>query len=161
METMNISFSGTEVVEMAVEIEKNGRNFYKELDKKSSNLKAKEMFVYMAGEERKHIETFREMLSSVNSYNPAGAYPPEYFAYMSALVGNQVFTDRNKVTDVAQRVANDKEGIDVAIAAEKDSILFYEAIKQMIPEKDIAVVDKIIAEEKKHFQQLTEMKQRL
>jgi len=48
-------FSGSEITEIGVQIEKNGKDFYDELTKKSKNQKAKEIFSYLSGEEENLI----------------------------------------------------------------------------------------------------------
>ena len=157
MGTMGISFSGAEIVEMAIEIEKNGRAFYREMGKNSRDAKAKELFLFLVDEEQKHLERFRQMLERVKSYEPPEAYPQEYFAYMSALVGGQVFTQKDKGAELAARVKSDKEGMEMAITAEKDSILLYEGLKKLVPQQEIGLVDDVIREEQAHLAQLTSM----
>ena len=70
-------FSGSEIVQIGIQIEKNGRDFYNALEKQSTNKKGKEIFHYLAGEEEKHIKVFEEILSSAENYEPAEAYPGE------------------------------------------------------------------------------------
>jgi rubrerythrin len=49
----------------------------------------------------------------------------------------------------------------VGISAEKDSILFYQSIKDVMPRRTIPVLDRIISEEMSHLQQLTAIKKNL
>ena len=46
-------FAGSEIVEMGIQIEKNGRDFYCALTEKSKDKKAKEIFAYLAEQEEK------------------------------------------------------------------------------------------------------------
>ena len=55
-------FSGSEIVQIGIQIEKNGRDFYNALEKQSTSNKSKEIFRYLAGEEEKHIKVFEEIL---------------------------------------------------------------------------------------------------
>jgi len=48
-------FSSCEVVELGIQIEKNGRDFYSALAGSTRNARAAEIFKYLAGEEEKHI----------------------------------------------------------------------------------------------------------
>jgi len=47
------------------------------------------------------------------------------------------------------------------ISAEKDSLLFYYEMKENVPHHAAPVIDRIIAEEKLHLRQLSEVKKRL
>lgn len=151
-------FAGSEVVELGIQIERNGRDFYNTLTQQSKNSKAKEIFTFLAGEEAKHIETFQKILSSVEKYESPEAYPGEYFAYMNALAGESVFTQMDKGKEIAKTVKNEKEAIDIGIQAEKDSIVFYGGMKKVIPEYDQKVVDEVIAQEEGHLKKLLDLK---
>ena len=154
-------FAGSEVVELGIQIEKNGRDFYRTLVKQLKNQKAQDIFKYLAGEEEKHIAVFQKILNSLENYQPAEAYPGEYFAYMNALASGYVFTQENKGEEVAKKIKSDKEAIEKGIGFEKDSIIFYEGMKKVVPEDDRKVVDALIAQEQMHLRQLTELKNTL
>ena len=154
-------FAGSEIVELGIQIEKNGRDFYKTLLDKSKEEKAKEVFRYLAGEEEKHIAVFQGIMDSVHKYEPAEAYPGEYFSYMNALAGDHVFTQKDKGKEMAGTVKNDKEALDLAIGFEKDSILFYVGTKRVVPQSDHQILDKLIMEEQGHLEKLSGLKRKL
>lgn len=151
-------FAASEVVEIGIQIEKNGKDFYEALAKQAKNIKTKEIFTFLAGEETKHIETFQKILSSVENYAPPEAYPGEYFAYMNALAEESVFTQMDKGKEIARTVKNEKKAIDIGIQAEKDSIVFYGGMKKVIPEYDQKVIDEVIAQEEDHLKKLLDLK---
>jgi len=154
-------FAASEVVELGIQIEKNGRDFYNTLVKQSKNQKVQDIFEYLAGEEEKHIAVFQKILGSLENYQPAEAYPGEYFAYMSALSGEYVFTQINKGEEIAKGINNDKEAVEKGIGFEKDSIIFYAGMKKVVPDYDQKVVDELIAQEQKHLRQLAELKKKI
>lgn len=151
-------FAGSEIVEIGIQIEKNGYDFYTTLIDKVKSPKAAEVFKFLAGEEEKHIAVFAGILDSVQKYEPAESYPGEYFAYMSALASEYVFTQKDKGKDIAKKIKSDNEAIDLGIGFEKDSIIFYEGMKKVVPEYDIKVVDKLIEQEQHHLKMLTDLK---
>jgi len=151
-------FGGSEIVEMGIQIEKNGKDFYDTLINQSKNKKAKEIFNYLAKEEEKHIAVFQKILDSVQKYEPPESYPGEYFAYMNALAGDYVFTRKDKGNEIAKKTKNDKEAIELGIKFEKDSILFYEGMKKVVPERQQNIIDELIAQEKSHLLKLSELK---
>ena len=154
-------FAGSEVVELGIQIEKNGRDFYRTLTAQSKNQKAQDIFKYLAGEEEKHIAVFQKILSSLENYQPAEAYPGEYFAYMNALASEYVFTQENKGGEVAKKIKSDKEAIGKGIGFEKDSIIFYEGMKKIVPAYDQKVVEELIIQEQGHLRQLTELERKI
>ncbi|HUW23644.1 MAG TPA: ferritin family protein [bacterium] len=157
---MNI-FAGSEIVELGIQIEKNGRDFYNALVEQLKNQKAKETFKYLAGEEEKHIAVFQNILDSVHKYEPPESYPGEYFAYMNALARDYVFTQKDKGREIAKNVKGDKEAISLGIGFEKDSIIFYVGMKKVVPEYDHKIVDRLITQEQDHLRQLSELKESL
>ena len=154
-------FSGSEIVELGIQIEKNGRDFYDTLVRQSKNKKAKEIFKYLAGEEEKHIAIFRRILDKLEKYEPPESYPGEYFAYMNALASDYVFTQKNKGEEIAKNITSDKEAVDTGIGFEKDSILFYQGMRKVVPEYDHGVIDELIAQEQNHLRQLSDLKKGL
>ena len=151
-------FAGSEIVELGIQIEKNGRDFYNTLAKQSKNKKAVEIFQYLAGEEEKHIAVFQKILDSVHKYEPPESYPGEYFAYMNALASEYVFTQKDKGSQIARTVASDKEAVKLGIGFEKDSIVFYEGMKKVVPEYELKVVEQLIEQEQGHLAQLSDLK---
>ncbi len=154
-------FAGSEIVEIGIEIEKNGRDFYNTLVRQTKDLKAKESFEFLAKEEEKHIKVFQGILDSLEKYQPAESYPGEYFAYMNALAGEYVFTQKDKGRQLAEKTSGDKEAIDLGIGFEKDSIIFYEGMKKCVPEFDLKVLDSLINQEQQHLRMLAELKNSL
>jgi len=154
-------FAGSEAVEIGVQIEKNGRDFYNALAVRSKDKKAGDIFRYLASEEEKHIAVFREILDSVEKYEPRGAFPEEYFAYMNALASEHVFTRKGAGEERAKSAKNDKEAVDMGIMAEQESIVFYEGMKEAVPEKDRKLINKLIREEQSHLVKLINLKKEL
>lgn len=151
-------FSGSEIAQLGIQIEKNGRDFYNAMARKVKNPSASEILKFLSGEEERHISVFQKILDSVEKYEPAEVYPGEYFAYMNALAGEYVFTQENKGEEAAGAIASDKEAVETGIRAEKDSIIFYEGMKRVIPKKDLGIINELISQEQGHLRQLIELK---
>jgi rubrerythrin len=154
-------FAGSEVLQLGIEIEKNGKAFYEAVAKKTKNSAAQQKLLFLATEEDRHIATFNGLLESVARYEPAESYLGEYVAYMHALASEQIFTQKNKGEEIAQKTKSDKEAIDLGIGFEKDSIIFYEGMKRVVPQDGHKIVDKIIAQEQNHLRLLSELKNNL
>ncbi|MDD5595105.1 MAG: ferritin family protein [Candidatus Omnitrophica bacterium] len=154
-------FSGSEIVEIGIQIEKNGGDFYNTLVLQTKNPEAQKIFEFLAGEEEKHIKVFQGILDSLEKYEPAESYPGEYLAYMNALAREYVFTQKDKGKQIAQKTSGDKEATDLGIGFEKDSIVFYEGMKKCVPDFDLKVLDSLINQEQQHLRILVELKNSL
>lgn len=154
-------FAGSEIVEIGIQIEKNGRDFYNTLVRQSKNPAASGIFKYLAGEEEKHIAIFQNILSKTDKYEPQGLDADQYFAYMNALASEYVFTRKDKGEEIARKIKSDREAVDVGIGFEKDSIIFYEGMKKTVPGYDLKPVDELIAQEQNHLTQLIDLKSRV
>jgi rubrerythrin len=158
---MGIFFSGRELIEIAIGIEKNGATFYDSLADSTKNLGAQGIYKYLADREREHTAIFQRMLGLVSEYKPPETYTEEYNLYLKALVDSLIFTDDKVILNMARKVNSDAEAIQVAMGAEKDSILFYIEMKGMVRRTERKVVSEIIEEEKSHLRQLMDVKKGL
>jgi rubrerythrin len=150
---MSISFSGSELINIAIGIERRGSIFYDIMADSTKNAIARDVFHYLADIERQHIQTFQDMLSKADKYQFSETKAGEYAAYLQSLVDTAVFGDDLATSDIA--------ALELAIGAEKDSILFYYEMRDIMPQRAQPTVNKVIAEEKSHLRQLSELKKKL
>lgn len=151
-------FAGSEVVELGIQIERNGREFYNALAQRTKVSKAAELFKYLAGEEEKHIKVFQDILLKADKYEPTGLDADDYFAYMNALASEYVFTQKGKGEEIAKAIKSDEQSLNMGIGFEKDSIIFYEGMKNTVPQYDIKVIDELIKQEQEHLRKLSDLK---
>jgi len=156
-----IIFSGSELINIAIGIEQRGIAFYDIMAKSTENAGVRDIFQYLTDMERTHIDIFEDMLGEPDKYHIPETYAEEYSAYLQALVDNAVFTDDAITSEMATRVSSDIEALELAIGAEKDSILFYYGFKEIMPQRAQSMVDKIISEEKSHLREISELKKKL
>jgi rubrerythrin len=155
---MAVFFSGRELIEMAMGVESNGLAFYETLVQRTENPDARVIYDYLGGEEKKHLIIFEELGKGVAGYQLPETYPGEYMQYLKALVDNAVFNSKSEAVRKARGAANEMDALAVGIEGEKDSILFYSELQDIIREKDRALVVKVIGEEKGHLRQLNELR---
>jgi rubrerythrin len=152
---------GKEVLEAAIEIEKNGRSFYEALARQDRSKEARDVFARLAVREKEHENTYKEIMNRLGSYNPRPQYAGEHDRYVSQLVSSSIFTAEQARRILAKKSMTDIEAIEVGINLEKDSILFYSEVRGMVPGQDQEIVDVITSEEKKHLSELLYMTSRL
>jgi len=158
---VTITFSGSELINIAIGIEQRGIAFYDIMAKSTENAGVRDIFQYLTDMERTHIDIFEDMLGEPDKYHIPETYAEEYSTYLQALVDNAVFTDDAITSEMATRASNDIEALELAIGAEKDSILFYYGFKEILPQQAQSTVGKIINEEKSHLREISELKKKL
>ncbi|GAF95661.1 unnamed protein product [marine sediment metagenome] len=154
-------FSGSEIVKIGIEIEKNGKDFYTKAAEKSESDKAKGLFNYLAAEEEKHITAFEKILDTLDQERPAESFPGEYVSYMKDLAGKYVFTRKDRGVKIAEGCKDDKEVIERSIGFENDSIVFYLGMRKAVPVAEHRVIDELIDQEKTHLKKLSELRSNL
>ena len=155
-------FTAAELLDIAVGIERNGVAYYDSLSQAADDPALKRTYEQLADMERHHVEVFQQMRNSVSG---AGAVVPvedeaEYGAYLKALIDSSVFTDDRVARELARRAEGPAEALQLALGAEKDSILFYTETRDLVPQRQREAIDNIIKEERSHVRQLSDLKQR-
>ena len=75
---MATTFSGSELINIAIGIERRGIAFYDTMAKSTENAEARDVFRYLADMERMHIRIFQSMLGEADKYQPPESYAEEY-----------------------------------------------------------------------------------
>ena len=158
---MTTSFSGNQLIDIAIGIEKNGLAFYDVMAISTEDNETKAAFHYLAEMERAHIGIFQAMLTEADKYSTSETYSGESAKYIQSLVDNTVFTDEMATGELTTQVNTDIGALELAINAEKDSILLYYEMKEIIAKQAQPSLNKIISEEKSHLEKLSELKKRL
>lgn len=151
--TMSYDFNVDDVLEMAVQIEKNGSVFYRNAADKVADEDARAFLLDLAAMEDTHLTTFEAMKAQLTDadrqstvFDPTG----EAAQYLKALADTRVFFE--KEIDLTSL----KEILKSAITAEKDSIVFYLGMKDMVPDSHgQSKIDAIIKEEMLHIKILS------
>jgi len=158
---MSVVFSGNDLINIAIGIERRGITFYDIMAKSTDNDGVMAVFEELVEMEREHLKTFQDMLEKADEYRNAEVPRQEYSDYLQALMDNAVFTDDMITSEMATQADSDIKAIELGISAEKDSILFYYEMKDNMPRRTAPIIDRIIAEEKLHLKQLSEIKKKL
>ena len=158
---MSVSLSGDELINLAIDIERRGIAFYDIMARTAENDAAREAFRYLVEMEREHVRTFQSMLSNVGESRPSKDRTQVNATYLQALADSAVFTEDMATGETAAQIASDIGALELGISAEKDSILFYYELRDILTEPLGNEISKIIDEEKLHLSQLSGLKTRL
>lgn len=150
---MSYDFNADDVFEMAEQIERNGAVFYRNAAADMKDPDAKNFLSDLAAMEDDHERTFSAMRKKLTQAEKASTvFDPggEAASYLKALADTRIFFEKEIDTTSMQAI------LKAAILAEKDSIVFYLGMKDMVPDElGQARLDDIIKEEMAHINLLS------
>jgi rubrerythrin len=161
---MSYDFNIDEVFEMAEHIERNGVIFYRQMAEKCLDIPIQELFLDLAEMEDEHGKVFRSMRADLSDksqqltvIDPEG----EAALYLRALADLRVFDEEAEEDfSLVEGLSEKKQMRKVlrgAINREKESIVFYLGVKELVPENlGKNKIDDIIKEEMNHITLLSD-----
>jgi len=147
-------FKPAEIFQFAIRIEENGEMFYNTVADQLNEKEVKELFKALAGEEVKHRKTYENLLSTVENYDPPEVYPGEYYDYLRAYADNHIFP-AEKMKKEIKGINTAEAALNFAMAREIESILYYQELKNNVPQSERSKIDTIIEEERRHYVKLS------
>lgn len=152
---MSTQLNADEVFGIGVEIETNGRAFYLAAAEAATAPGQKELLIRLADWELGHMKLFESLRARLSAsakvetvYDPAG----EIGLYLKGAADSHVFVRTLDVAALARKCASALEVLQVAMTFEKDSVVYYTAMKKVVSvnlgRNDI---DRLIDEEMKHI----------
>jgi rubrerythrin len=151
-------FDARDIIRFALRIEENGEALYRKAALAAQNDDIRNLFNLLADEEIQHKALFREMLSKMETLQPAETYDGEYAEYLSDYMDGKVIFTKEVGKELTPDVKDTLSVITFAMGRETDSILYYHEAKRFIAEKYFDIIDKVIAEERNHFSKLAELR---
>ena len=153
-------FSTREVIEQAVQTERLGCEFYTAMAKRfKENDKLKNLFEMLAVNEQQHEKRFSELKNKIKIKNEEVEGWEDVSQYLRAIVESEFFLGKNKSLPSLEHVKTIVDALNFALGFEKETLLYYHSLKDIIDEKD--VMNDIIKEEKQHIIWLHELKRSL
>ena len=148
-------FTAAEALAMAMEIEKNGEVFYNAVAEKSADPEIRALFEDLAAQERGHYRVFEKMLGEAKPAPelPAAEYD-QYQAYVQVALDNALFAGPDKALALAKQAEDRETALRAAMGFEKDTMLFFYDLREMMSAADREVISGVIREEKKHLRRL-------
>lgn len=154
------AFYAKEILRAALQIEKNGLSFYREVAGRELRPEVREVFDHLATEEARHIEELKSLLERA-SEPPESMERDDYTLYLEALVSGQVFREDGSGQEEAQRIRSPDEALDLGARFERDTILFFQELRPWIRAEDRPVLDRLIDWERRHLTSLARLKRKL
>jgi rubrerythrin len=158
-------FTADEVFGIGVEIEKNGLAFYQAASFTIAGLSIKKLLGELAAWEKNHVALFTELKKNLpaaarneNLYDPNS----EIGMYLKATADQHVFIKNSNMEALAAKCSTPEEILAMALSFEKDSVVFYAAVREAVAESSgRAEVEKLIHEELTHIGFITRELQKI
>ncbi|MBA3011169.1 MAG: ferritin family protein [Proteobacteria bacterium] len=155
---MAYNFNAVEVFDMAVRIEENGAAFYRKAAELQAKTADKLFLETLAKMEDRHKAIFEDMKAELaDRETTQTVFDPdeELSLYLGAMADSHGGEGDPDIADTFTGQETMAEVVAIAVGLEKESILFYVGIKDMVPPKfGRDKIDQIIREEAQHVAQL-------
>lgn len=151
-----------EVLEMALQIEQVGYDFYKTLAIHFANPALKDLYNHLAEEERKHLANFKAIRHSLAEINVAEIKNwSELALYFTALLDTNVLTGLPEKNALIPELQDEIGAIHISISLEKDTILFLQEMRNWVSTEDQEKINKLIEDERNHILLLLNIKRQI
>jgi rubrerythrin len=148
------ALSAKSVLRWAMEIEESGKAFYEAVAAKAQDREAKLVLQDLAYQEERHYRTFQNMLDKVPEAD-VETDSAEYQRYLQTALDKALLGGPERGLALAQQATNEAEALQAAIAFEKDTLLFFYDLRDMVPASQRETISAIIEQEKSHVKQLS------
>lgn len=150
-----------ELVHFGMQIEERGFKFFQGMAARAADPEVKKVFEILSDEEEKHYNALEKIVEEIKTYGPPEYYMDEYEAYVWSLAKNHVLTGKADPGEYLEKVKTPVDAVELALTIEKDTIIFFVALKKVVPREGEKTLDLLIEQENLHIKSLTELKKKL
>jgi rubrerythrin len=152
-------FNASEIFQIAIDIEENGKRFYEKAMDLVDSPDVKALLASLAQDEAEHLKTFTELkarlpqaASEDTMWDPAH----EMNKYLKMMADMNIFRSDLNVEKELSRVKNPEDVLRLGMDFEKDSIIFFLTMQDETQEnKGRELIAQLIDEERKHLKKLS------
>ena len=149
-----------EILEIAIQNEKNGIEFYSKLAQHTKDDVVKKTLMDFVRQENDHLITFQGMINDLLEEKKDLNYydDPEELLYLKAIANASVFVDVYNTEHIKELLSDVLAALHYAVGAEIKSIEFYKQLMRvMAPGTGKDTVKELIEQEKGHVKDLYKM----
>ena len=146
-----------DVIELAIQIEKNAEKIYRSAQSKLTNSSLISTLQWLAEEEVNHAKWFSKLKEKINPNLSDPAIEEMGRTLLADALGSQSFSLREANFSEIQNL---EELLTLAAEFERDKVMFYEMLRPFIEDPEtLTFLEKIISEENRHIQRLMSLKE--
>ncbi len=152
-------FTISEIIDLAIQIETNGEDTYRKGALQTQDPSVVSLFVWLADQEKDHIEWFGNLKDSVDDSPVTGELDQAASGILRSVLGAQSFS----LADAQVAKQNSVLSIlEISLEFEKDTIIFYEMVREFVEDEATkGHLNSIIEEEETHVKALEEYLDRI
>lgn len=144
------------VLDLAVWLEKHGREFYEDASESATDPEIKQLFKNLAAEERKHCAIYSDLYELFTGKSAENEeLLGEYGRFIQLLINDIAQTLDFKEAQTPEQL------VERALNFEKNTLLYFSEVKPLFRGKAGALIEAVCNEEKRHIQQLIEHRERI
>ena len=148
-------FSLSEIIDLAIRIENNGEKTYRKAKNEVPSPELASLLQVLADDEAEHEKWFAKFREDMDAEIEDSKLEEMGRSILQSVLSDQAFslndTDFSKIENITSL-------LELSLEFEKDTIIFYEMIKEFIENmEDLRGIDKIIEEENRHIKRLEEI----
>ena len=149
-------FTVADIREIAVQIEKNGEAAYRKAAELITDSTVSDIFIWMAEDEKRHAEFFSKIESAEQITDEQIELEKMGRQLLQEMVADQTFSLDG---EMLLKTSDFEEAVTQAQLFEQDTIMFYEFLLNLVSDDEARQqLEQVIEEEKRHVEQLGEMK---
>ncbi|MDP8255254.1 MAG: ferritin family protein [Candidatus Alcyoniella australis] len=145
-------YNAEEILEIACQIERNGARYYRRAAQMSDNPEISRMLLHLASMEDDHETAFERMKADSSLLAELLGFPDDQASlYLQAVAGGYLIPIDKDPSEQITPQTTIEQVLQTAIVLEKDSIVFYQGLKQAVSQElGKNKIDAIIHEEMMH-----------
>jgi len=132
---VSLQFSSDDIFEIAGQIERNGAAFYRQASKRFSDASVSDKLLGLAAMEEEHEKTFATLRDELSvGDRPALTFDPDNEAalFLQSVADGAVFDLKADPSEFVSEGVTIEEILKKAVGLEKDSIVFYAGMMEMV-----------------------------
>ena len=149
--------TGNEIIEIAIRLEESGEQFYTTAAQRATSAACRALFEDLAEQERHHRRAFQRISRDLIELALAPDQWEQFQAYTGALLQQSFLSKPDNALNLAVNAADERAALHAALGFEKETLLFFHELREVVRGAGQLTVERIIREEKRHVQRLAAM----
>ena len=150
---MTTQLEGLDILDLAIQTEVRGEAFYRRAAQLAADPDAVQLFSSLADQEVAHKRIFEELARESSVGDVSGPDWDELREYIAATVDRSFFQESSAIRSIPA-AASLAEMIARAISFEKETLLFFYELRDLVRAADRGTLDDVVSEEKRHIRRL-------